>query len=224
MSLKWSILILFGLSYISLSQRAFATAAGSLTIVGAEQQLPSSGVWDTGTVTVSVNGYPETISYGKYSTATSIASAVAAKFSLDCNAPANARAVGSVVNFQGKGTVASITLQFSTARDGTDFSQDSFAATGLSGSTPSEPMITGITSGTGANAGSITITGIDFGSGGTVTFNGTPVIVSSWSSTTITVTVSGNGATAGAFVVTVDGQSSNYVMYTPPSLIGCPVY
>jgi len=55
--------------------------AASITVGGSEQQV--SGVWDTKPITISFNGFTETVSPGQFSTTASIASAFAGKFSRD---------------------------------------------------------------------------------------------------------------------------------------------
>jgi RHS repeat-associated protein len=71
---------------------AYASSAGSITILGGERFNGSIGLWDSGTVSVSINGYLKSVSYGQFSTPASIAAAIAAKFSSDCYGPANAKA------------------------------------------------------------------------------------------------------------------------------------
>jgi hypothetical protein len=69
----------------------------------------------------------------------------------------------------------------------------------------------------------VTITGTNFGAtqgGSTVTFNGTTAAVTSWSATSIGVTVP-SGATTGNVVVTVGGKASSGVAFTvtvPPNI------
>ena len=78
-----------------------ATTTGQVSVSGAEQFSSSSGMWDSGAVSISVNGYIKTVSYGRYSTQDSIASAIAAQLSSDCSSPANARsAPGGVIYVQ----------------------------------------------------------------------------------------------------------------------------
>jgi RHS repeat-associated protein len=74
-------LILLLMLVLGLSARAFATATATITVGGSEQQV--SGVSDTKSITVSFNGYTETVSPGQFSTTASIASAIAAQFSRD---------------------------------------------------------------------------------------------------------------------------------------------
>ena len=56
-------------------------ATATISVGGSEQQ--PSGVWDTKSITISFNGYTETVSPGQFSTTASIASAFAAQFSRD---------------------------------------------------------------------------------------------------------------------------------------------
>jgi len=78
------------------------------------------------------------------------------------------------------------------------------------------PTITTLSATTGAAGTTITITGTNLGStqgSSTVEFNGTIATVTSWSNTSIVVTVPA-GATSGNVVVTVAGVASNGVGFT----------
>src|SRR5579863_5070986 len=79
------------------------------------------------------------------------------------------------------------------------------------------PSITQISPSSGAVGTSVTITGINFGSTGTVTFNGISATPTSWGSTTIVVSVP-SGATTGPVTVTVNGVGSNGLFFTTGSL------
>jgi hypothetical protein len=89
--------------------------------------------------------------------------------------------------------------------------------------TPPAPVITSVSPGSGLVGAAVTILGTNFGSsqsGSTVTFNGKSAAVTSWSATSIAVTVP-NAATTGNVVVTVGGQASNGVNFTvtaPPNI------
>jgi len=75
------------------------------------------------------------------------------------------------------------------------------------------PSITSLSPYSGLVSSAVMISGNNFGSShgaSTVTFNGTPAQVTSWSSTGIWVTVP-NGATSGNVVVTAGGSASNGV-------------
>ena len=82
--------------------------------------------------------------------------------------------------------------------------------------TTTSPSITGLNPTSGPVGTSVTITGTNFGGSqgsSTVTFNGTAATVSSWTATSIAVTVP-SGATTGNVAVTVGGQASNGVSFT----------
>lgn len=64
---------------------------GSIKIIGSEGVNSSTGAWDSNSITVSINGSSKTVSYGQFSTPGSIASAIGALFSSDCNGPALAQ-------------------------------------------------------------------------------------------------------------------------------------
>ena len=73
------------------------------------------------------------------------------------------------------------------------------------------PSISGLTPSSGAVGASVVIAGSNFGSSqgsGSVSFNGTTASVSSWSATSITVTVP-TGATTGNVIVSASGVNSN---------------
>ena len=78
------------------------------------------------------------------------------------------------------------------------------------------PSIIGLSPSSGPSGTPVTITGVNFGSSqgsSTVTFNGTNARVTSWSATSILVTVP-NGATTGNVEVTVGGITSNGLEFT----------
>ena len=85
------------------------------------------------------------------------------------------------------------------------------------------PSISGLNPASGPVGASVEISGTTFGDSqrtSTVTFNGTAATPTSWSDTSITVTVPA-GATTGDVVVTVGGQASNGVAFTvKPSISG----
>lgn len=80
------------------------------------------------------------------------------------------------------------------------------------------PNITSLTPSSGAVGSSVTIAGANFGTTvGSVTFSGTGAAVTSWSPSSILVTVP-TGATSGNVVVTAGGLSSNGVNFTVQGL------
>ena len=79
-----------------------------------------------------------------------------------------------------------------------------------------DALITSLNPSSGAVGTQVTITGANFGATqgtSTVTFNGVAATATSWSATSITVTVP-SGAATGSVVVNVGGDPSNGVMYT----------
>jgi hypothetical protein len=84
-------------------------------------------------------------------------------------------------------------------------------------------MITGLSAVAGSPGSSLTITGVNLGStAGTVTINGTAATVTSWSTSSIVVTVP-NGATTGNVVATVNGQTSNALRFIVTNSAGLAV-
>lgn len=77
----------------------------------------------------------------------------------------------------------------------------------------STPTITGLTPSSGRVGSSLTILGANFGSSGTVTFNGVQASWSNWTANSIAVSVP-SGAKTGNVVVTAGGVASNGVGFT----------
>ncbi len=86
-----------------------------------------------------------------------------------------------------------------------------FRAAGTTGGTT--PAISSINPNSGPAGASVTITGTNFGTSGTVTFNGTTATPTSWSATSIVTPVPAN-ATTGSVVVTAGGVASNGITFT----------
>jgi hypothetical protein len=87
--------------------------------------------------------------------------------------------------------------------------------------TATAPHISSLAPSAGAVGTSVTISGTAFGiATGTVSFNGTAATVSSWSDTSIVVSVP-TGTTTGSVVVTANGVASNGVTFTvvPPPIV-----
>ena len=95
-------LIFIACLLLTSSNRAWAANA-TLTITGSEQQL-SGGAWGSGNLTLSFNGFSETVSYAQFSSPASIASALASMFSRDyIRAGLCANASGATITFHLKG-------------------------------------------------------------------------------------------------------------------------
>ena len=78
----------------------------------------SSNTYDAGTVTITVNGYPDTVSYGSGDTSSTVASALTAAITTDSSASVNASVSGTT-----------ITLTAKTTGSGTDYSLSSSSTT-----------------------------------------------------------------------------------------------
>ncbi|MCL2660980.1 MAG: hypothetical protein FWD64_10770, partial [Acidobacteriaceae bacterium] len=74
----------------------------TVDVSGLEQS--SGGTYDTGTATLTINGVPITVDYGRTSSASGIASAFGELISGSCNVPATATASGSTLTFYKKGS------------------------------------------------------------------------------------------------------------------------
>jgi len=108
----------------------------TVTVTGAEQQA-SSGTFDSGTVTVMVNGYTETVTYGRFSTNAAVASSVAARFSQDCNSPVIAHASGTAITFVTRDPSAAVSgITASIFWDNQDFTLASFGVNIPQNTTP----------------------------------------------------------------------------------------
>jgi RHS repeat-associated protein len=101
---------------LGLGNHAYALPTATISVGGAEQQF--SGNWDANTITVSLNGFVETVRYGQFSTPASVASAFGAMFSRDyLQAGLCAHATGNVITFQlrGAATFGTVDVTGSTA-------------------------------------------------------------------------------------------------------------
>ncbi|HVS89751.1 MAG TPA: RHS repeat-associated core domain-containing protein [Candidatus Acidoferrum sp.] len=113
-------------------------------------------IWDSGTVSITVNGFTKSVSYGRISTPSTIASGLAAAFNGDASSPVTASASGSVVTLTAKATGAATNYSLSataSSGDPTDFGAGSFTAM------PSGATLTGgRAAATTSDSGTVTIT------------------------------------------------------------------
>jgi RHS repeat-associated protein len=118
---------------------AATSGSGTITISGTEQSvcnfdsctLPGQFTWDTGPVSITVNGVQKSVTYSHFSTPTTIATALAAAFHNDGSAPADATSSGAVVTLTARATGAATNYPLSVAvstSDPTDFAVPSFSA------------------------------------------------------------------------------------------------
>jgi hypothetical protein len=89
---------------------------------------------------------------------------------------------------------------------------------------PNSPIITSISPNLGSTGLAVTLTGHSFGASmGSITFNGIPASVSSWSPSSIVATVPGSATTGPVVIVTSGGVSSNGVLFRAPAPPNCPI-
>jgi len=117
---------------------AATSGTGTVTISGTEQSvcnfdsctLPGQFTYDSGPVSITVNGVQKSVTYSRFSTPTTIATALAAAFHNDGTAPADATSSGGVVTLTARATGAatnySLTVSASSS-DPTDFTPPSFS-------------------------------------------------------------------------------------------------
>ena len=133
-------------------------ATGSVTVNGSEQsveinpcapsgELCPQTIYDTGTVSVAVNGFWVSVSYGETSTPTSIATSLRDSLNSTVGSPVTATASGATLTLTTRqiGQHTNYSLSVDWSWDTTNFVNSSFTAT-KSGNT-----LTGGTDGTGAN-------------------------------------------------------------------------
>src|SRR6266481_318670 len=156
----------------SANSQAATSGHGSVTISGAESSATldpcaDSGtgscprtVWDTGSVSITVNGHTNSTGYGRFDTPSTLASALASAINGDSAASVTASTSGATLNLTAKTTGASTNYAFTTSsstNDITDFGVASFAASPVSGtlaggqngsSTPDTGTVTATINGT----------------------------------------------------------------------------
>ncbi len=117
-------------------------ASGSVTITGTERYVCQSPlpqcdpIYDSGTVTVSVNGLAKTVIYFQNSTAASLASGLASKFNNDPNSPVSAGVSGATITFTSilSGNASNYSfLVTAQTNDPADFFDSSFNGSPASG-------------------------------------------------------------------------------------------
>lgn len=120
------------LAMLATSQGAFASEPITVTILGAEQA--AGNVWDVGSITLAVNGYAVTVAYGQFSSASAVASGIAAKFSQNCSGPAVAKANGASISFRARASTSGVTsISATEAFDSGHFQHASFYLNGNQG-------------------------------------------------------------------------------------------
>lgn len=218
----WTQKFLTVIVVLGLAAPALASTTATLTVSGSEQQI--NGSWDQNTITVSFNNFTESVSYGQFSSAASVASALAGMFSRDyaasgLSAKASCPPNSAVITFTLQGTA---TFGDLSVGDPTNSFQLSNASgfTSVSTASGSAPVISGLSLREGPAQMGLVITGANFGSTPSVTLNGATMTVISPTPLTVQVPA---GATVGTgnIVVTVNGTASNKVPFQVDSPFGC---
>jgi RHS repeat-associated protein len=119
-------------------------ATGSVTITGGSDRsmcdpdIPPPHcitIWDTGSVSITVNGVTKSADYGRDSSVGSIANTLASEFNADPNAPVTATVSNATINFTSveSGTTADYNFSVSADTNNPDFAGPSFDGTPSSG-------------------------------------------------------------------------------------------
>jgi RHS repeat-associated protein len=205
------------------------SGSGSVTISGAENSLVTdpcldegmgrscpTTTWDTGSVSITVNGYTKSVSYVHGSTPASIASALASAFNGDGASPVTASASSATVTITAKTTGAATNYTLSAASstsDPADFVTASFTAT------RSSSTLTGGSDGTSTttyNTGTVTVTvsgfaaPANYGQGSTAASVAQALTNSlNGASSPVTATLSGSSITVTS---KTSGSSTNFTL------------
>lgn len=126
---------------LSLAVPALASTTATITVSGSEHQI--GGGWDQGAITIAFNGFSETVTYGQFSSAASVASALAGVFSRDyaaqgLSAKAACPPSGAVITFTLQGTATFGPLGVSDSSSSFQISSSGFQST----ATQATPVLT----------------------------------------------------------------------------------
>ena len=187
---------------------AGVASANSLDMTATAQG--TSAAPGTGTVTTTANG---DLVLGFLSTANPRTVVAGSGYAIQESVPASPNAK-LVVEDRVLSAAGAVTANGTL--NGSDFWGAGLAAfRAAAGGTPPPvitPAITSVSPASGPVGASVTITGTSFGTAGTVRFNGTSAVPTSWSATSVVAPVPA-GATTGPVVVTVNGVASNGVTF-----------
>ena len=124
----------------------------------------------------------------------------------------NGKAATSITSWSDTSIVAAVPTGATTGK--VVVTVNGVASAGTSFTVPGSPEIDSLDPAYGLPGSSVTITGLNFGTTqGTVSFNGTAATVTSWSATSIVVTVPA-GTTTGNVTVTTKGVTTNGWLFT----------
>jgi RHS repeat-associated protein len=160
-----------------------ASGTGSLTITGSERSITTGGdsycafwnnegscvdweinptvtTYDSGTVTITVNGHPNSVSYDSSSSSVNIATALATVINGDAGGFVNASASNGVLSLTARQTGASTNYSWSISSSSSD--PTDFGAAGSFSGSPTSGAMTGGANGSGGTTvtdyGTVTIT------------------------------------------------------------------
>jgi phage tail sheath gpL-like len=132
-----------------------------VTISGREQAVPTCPttrcftVWDTGTVSLTVNGFTKNVGYAKPDTPATVATNLAAAFQGDANSPVSVSVSGSVLTL----TAKSMGMRTNYALSASSGSNDTSDFGGPSFTVISHPTLTGgQDASTTPDAGTVSVT------------------------------------------------------------------
>lgn len=206
---------------LGLAAPVMASTTATITVGGSEQQI--NGAWDQATIVVSFNNFSESVTYGQFSSAAAVASALAGMFSRDyaavgLSAKASCPPSNAVITFTLQGTATFGALSIGNPTTSFQFLNPS-GFTSVSTPSSSDPEITGLSLKEGPVQMGLVITGTNFGSNPSVKLNGATMTIISPGSSSIIVQVP-TGATSGNIVVT-NGVDSNGVPFKVDPPFGC---
>jgi RHS repeat-associated protein len=117
------------------SGSSFAASPGSGSLSGGRDTTYNT-VYDSGTISVSVNGYNKSTTYGSGSSASTMASTLASAFTNDGASPVTASAAGGLISFTTRqlGSGVNYSLASSSSYDTGNFSGPSFTTSNSGGS------------------------------------------------------------------------------------------
>jgi RHS repeat-associated protein len=220
-------------------------ATGSVTISGAEQSAQVNDdprcaqkpcprtVFDSGTVSVTINGFTASASYGKGSTDSSVATALASALGAS-GSPVTASASGAVVTLTSiaTGTAADYSLSATSATTEIDsFGVSSFSSASFTPSVSGSALTGGKTAVTVFDAGTVTVTingtaaSAPYSSSSTTSTIASALASALNSGSLVSATASGSSvsfnskATGSAtnYSLSVSSASSNSSLFSPPS-------
>jgi RHS repeat-associated protein len=160
-----SITISGSLAVVSTTPGSYAT--GSVTVSGMEQStVPpcppppqecgnQNTIYDSGSVTITVNGNPDFSAYGQFDTSTTVASGLAQAIANDSNAPVTVSLSGTTISLTSKaaGSGANYSLSSNPSWDSSDFPLSSFT-----GNTSGSSLTGGRDSSVTYDSGTLTVT------------------------------------------------------------------